>query len=190
MTVSPAPNYPVNYGVDQACEIEITDEWVGYLDVHHFETEANFDFLFVNDVPYSGTLSSPPFDGVIPSGTILWTADYSINAAGFNICRTDVSVTVTTTIYQAPNMSDQSYNEFWGVTEGDCYSETSGCIASPNYPEEYGDSHACLIELTDLWEGASIDVIAFHTYDYLYVKRCWLHVLGGRTFKDCMAWCL
>ena len=46
-------------------------------------------------------------------------------------------------------MSDQSYNELWGVTEGDCYMDTSGCIASPNYPEEYGDSHACLIELTD-----------------------------------------
>ena len=67
-------------------------------------------------------------------------------------------------------MSDQSYNEFWGVTEGDCYMDTSGCIASPNYPQLYGYSHVCLIELTDLWEGASIDVIAFHTYDYLYVN--------------------
>ena len=75
-----------------------------------------------------------------------------------------------TTIYQPPNMSDQSYNEFWGVTEGDCFMDTSGCIASDNFPEEYGYSHVCLIELTDLWEGASIDVIAFHTWDYLYVN--------------------
>ena len=89
-----SPNYPENYGVDQACEIEITDEWVGYLDVHHFATEANFDFLSVSDVWYSGTVSSPPFDGVIPSGTIFWTADNIYNDAGFKICRTNGSVTV------------------------------------------------------------------------------------------------
>ena len=97
-----SPNYPENYGEHQACEIHITDEWVGYLDVHHFATEHYFDFLIVNDVEYSGAVSSPPFDGVIPSGTIFWTADYIFNEAGFKICRTNVSVTVTTTIYQAP----------------------------------------------------------------------------------------
>ena len=51
---------------------------------------------------------------------------------------------------------------------------TSGCIASPNYPEEYGHNHVCLIELTDLWDGASINVIAFHTeqdFDYLFVNN-------------------
>ena len=63
-------NYPEDYDVNQACEINITDEWVGYLDVHQFATEANFDFLYVNNVGFSGAVSSPPFDGVIPSGTI------------------------------------------------------------------------------------------------------------------------
>ena len=173
-------NYPLNYFDNAACEIEITDEWVGYLDVHHFETEEYFDFLTVNNVEYSGTMSSSPFNGVIPSGTILWTSDYIVNKAGFKICRTNVSVTVTTTtvtttttIYQATNISNQSYNEFWGVTEGDCYMDTSGCIASPEYPQVYGDKHVCLIELTDLWDGASIDVIAFYTEldgDYLFVN--------------------
>ena len=144
------------------------------------QQNINLISSYVNDVPYSGTVSKPPFDGVIPNGTIFWTADYIYNKAGFKICRTNVSVAVTTmtTIYQPPNMSDQSYNEFWGVTEGDCFMDTSGCIASDNFPEEYGYSHVCLIELTDLWEGASIDVIAFPHLGLFVRQRCWLHVLG------------
>ena len=59
------------------------------------------------------------------------------------------------------------------MNSGACYMDTSGCIASPNYLQLYGNWHLCLIELTDLWEGASIDVIAFYTehcFDYLYVN--------------------
>ena len=163
-----SPNYPEDYDVNQACEINITDEWVGYLDVQHFETEEYFDFLIVNDVEYSGTLLHPLFDGVIPNGTIFWSSDYVSTDPGFKICRTSVPVTTT----HAPDK--QSYNEFWGVTEGDCDMDTSGCIASPNYPEEYGSNHVCLIELTDLWEGASIGVNDFRTesyFDYLLVNN-------------------
>ena len=76
------------YGADQACVIEVTDEWVGYLHVHQFATEANFDFLHVNDVAYSRIMSTPPFNGVVPNGTIFWSADCTFNEAGFKIYRT------------------------------------------------------------------------------------------------------
>ena len=180
-----SPNYPDEYDVKQACVIEIMEELVGFFFVHQFETEESFDFLCVNEVEYSGTVGTPRFHGVVPNGSIFWTADYIYNEAGFKICRTNVSATVTTTTttFHVPNMSDQSYIEFWGVTEGDCYMDTSGCIASPNYPFEYGNGHVCLIELTDLWEGDSIDVVAFRTYDYLYVNdvgyRYWGSYIQG-----------
>ena len=140
-----SPNFPENDGVDQACTIEITDEWVGYLDVHQFGTGEKVDLLYVNDVAYPGIMPIPLFNGVLPKGTIFWSADHEYNEAGFKICRTNVSVTGTTGTHQPSDISNQSYNEFWGGTMGDFYMDmdTSGCIASPEYPEDYMETGTC-----------------------------------------------
>ena len=92
MTVSPAPTTLRTTALDQACVIEITDEWIGYLDVHQFATEENFDFLYVNDCSvlghYGKSLLSMECHSV--RDDLLELADYIYNEAGFKICRTNV----------------------------------------------------------------------------------------------------
>jgi len=53
------------------------------IQVVSFETEAKYDKLTVNGQAYSG--NKGPVD-IVASGTITWTADYSVNKFGWKIC--------------------------------------------------------------------------------------------------------
>merc|ERR1712188_323649 len=71
--------------------------------VEAFHTEANYDLLVVNGVSYSGNLGREGGPhGVIPSGAIQWSSDYSIVKTGWKLCAdspvtTVVATTATTT---------------------------------------------------------------------------------------------
>jgi len=91
-TVSPngcfrSPNYPGNYGTDQNCDFTV--EQTAVLSVNNFETEADYDVLTVNGVPYSGVLGPNRLvvagsDG--EPGLITWASDSSVTKVGFEIC--------------------------------------------------------------------------------------------------------
>ena len=104
----------------------------------------------------------------MPNDTITFTADYSTSTEGFKMCRSLVQVTANVT--QVPttqiNPAPSSFNEFWGVADGGCYLDTSGCINSPNYPLTYFASETCEIHITDSWNGGTLLFADFETEDW------------------------
>ena len=68
MTVSPARTILRATAKHKACVIEITDEWVGYLDVQEFNMEVNLGTLFLNEA-------------------FIWSTDDIESATGVKICR-------------------------------------------------------------------------------------------------------
>merc|ERR1712070_1230912 len=99
-----SPNYPSRYANGQSCDIRANPAQAAPIAVEAFDTEANFDKLVVNEIPYSGNLGRQGGPhGVIPSGTIEWSSDYSIVKTGWKLCAatpvtTAVATTTTTTI--------------------------------------------------------------------------------------------
>lgn len=55
-----------------------------------FNTEANYDFLTIDNTGYSGSSAGNHINGmsVTTSTSISFTSDFSITSAGFEICRT------------------------------------------------------------------------------------------------------
>lgn len=53
------------------------------INVVRFDTEAVYDTLTVNNVKYGG--SEGPH-GVIPTGNMKWSSDYSVSGAGWKLC--------------------------------------------------------------------------------------------------------
>ena len=54
----------------------------------YFDTESFFDYLYVNDVGYSGDeLDSRELQGMVPTTTIVWSADYVVTQSVWKICR-------------------------------------------------------------------------------------------------------
>jgi len=77
-----SPNYPADYDNGQECTIYLpAGDW--QVDVQHFDTEENYDFLEVGGRKYSGT-EGPPL--VVATGNIRWTSDVSDVASGWKIC--------------------------------------------------------------------------------------------------------
>ena len=164
-----SPRYPQNYPDDVTCSVEILGNWSGYLDVQDFELEFFFDSLWVNEQSFTGSVLGVArgLQGLelAPNDTITFTTDYTTNALGFKLCRSLEQVTLAVT--QVPttqvNPANSSFNEFWGVTEGGCYLDTSGCINSPNYPVGYLASSPCAINITESWNGGGLRVVDFTT---------------------------
>jgi len=99
-----SPNYPSGYANEQSCDIRVNpSQEASPIAVEAFHTEANYDLLVVNGVSYSGNLGSQGGPhGVIPSGAIQWSSDYSVVKTGWKLCAdspvtTVVATTVTTT---------------------------------------------------------------------------------------------
>merc|ERR1719451_198875 len=99
-----SPNYPSGYANEQSCDIRVNpSQEASPIAVEAFHTEANYDLLVVNGVSYSGNLGSQGGPhGVIPSGAIQWSSDYSIVKTGWKLCAaspvtTVVATTATTT---------------------------------------------------------------------------------------------
>ena len=80
-----SPNYPLDYGDNEACTITVNFD--GFLEVQAFGTEAGFDELLVNADYYSGT-DGPHGVEVAAASTISWSSDVSDVDTGFQICRT------------------------------------------------------------------------------------------------------
>jgi hypothetical protein len=74
-----SPNYPSNYGVFEHCTF--TTDFA--IKATSFDTERNYDKLYVNGVRYDGT--SGPSD-VTPTTIITWTTDRSVTRAGWELC--------------------------------------------------------------------------------------------------------
>jgi len=99
-----SPNYPSRYANEQSCDIRVNpSQEASPIAVEAFHTEANYDLLVVNGVSYSGNLGRQGGPhGVIPSGAIQWSSDYSIVKTGWKLCAdspvtTVVATTATTT---------------------------------------------------------------------------------------------
>ena len=173
------PRYPYYYPDDATCSVEILSNWSGYLDVQDFELEVHWDYLWVNEQSFSGSVLGVARGlqglGLAPNDTITFTADHSTVAIGFKLCRSFEQVTLAVT--QVPttqvNPAASSFNEFWFVAEGGCHLDTSGCINSPNYPVGCLASSPCLINITESWNGGGLRVVDFETeqhHDLLYVN--------------------
>jgi len=76
-------NYPQNYGANQKCTVEIDEANAAPIVVESFDVESYFDYLIVNGNTYSGT-SGP--DGVTPTGSMLWSSDFSVQRSGWRLC--------------------------------------------------------------------------------------------------------
>ncbi|CAK0807760.1 unnamed protein product [Prorocentrum cordatum] len=79
-----SPNYPLIYGEDHLCTIELAAPSVT-ISVTSFHSENYADWILIDGVEYSG------FDGISGtmdvSSTIVWSADHSIQKTGWEICR-------------------------------------------------------------------------------------------------------
>ncbi|CAK8986615.1 Serine protease 27 (Marapsin) (Pancreasin) [Durusdinium trenchii] len=70
-----SPGYPDQYGGREKCRIAVDTSAAMPITVDHFATEAPYDHLEVNCVPYSGKKGP---HGIIPNSDIFWLADGSM----------------------------------------------------------------------------------------------------------------
>jgi len=137
------------------------------ISVGSFQTERNYDKLFVNGEAFSG--SNGPAGKIPTTGVpITWTSDYSVTSAGWKIClpatQTEAPTTTTTTT-AAPTMPPA-----WNVTKGACAVD-GNCVTSPNFPSNYSVNQGCSISVQE--NGKAISVGSFQTernYDKLFVN--------------------
>ena len=80
-----SPNYPSsNYDNNEYCTITPTSLAVGQLlSATNFTTESGYDFLTVNNVPYSGPIGP---SGVLLGSAFTWTSHSSANKVGWQVC--------------------------------------------------------------------------------------------------------
>jgi len=123
----------------------------------HFSTEAQFDILAINGQRYSGTVGPKH---VTPQGTVVWTSDSIDHNSGWQLCPSPPRGT-----------PPPGYSGFW-VSSGACSVDSTGCVASPNYPHQYGNDQACSIEAINMI-NPTITAQSFLTetaHDYMTVN--------------------
>ena len=91
-----------------------------------FETESELDVLTIDGHAYSGSSGSP--QGSTSSGIILWSTSADTTAGGWQMC----------------TANGLKRGENFAVLSGPCTS-TAGCVQSPNFPSDYGNSELCEI---------------------------------------------
>jgi len=81
-----SPNFPANYGNNERCTIGPN---FGVISVSEFNTERNWDKLFVDGTAFHGryTGSNGPLHGAEAVGDITWNSDGSVVKKGWKICR-------------------------------------------------------------------------------------------------------
>lgn len=173
-----SPNYPNDYTLNSSCDFTVCSD-PPVLDVIAFNTEAGFDYLYVDvnsvAVAYSGTTGPV---GVTPdaSGQISWTSDYSVPKSGWKICP---GTTTTTTL---PSECNGNALPPWVLESGSCtagtgstygYEDRQYCIRSPNYnngANEYSINGSCEFVICS---AQTMEVVHFNTeqgFDYVYVN--------------------
>ena len=93
----------------------------------------------------------------------------------FKLCLSLVQVTANVTQVQTTQMNpaSASFNEFWGVADGGCYLDTSGCINSPTYPIVHLANGTCEIHITGSSDGDFLMFADFETeekFEWLCAK--------------------
>jgi hypothetical protein len=129
-----SPNFPSSYGNNEGCTVEIHDGLSALIKVmrfnvrdpeyYYYSDDIHYtDYLTVNGVIYSG--ETGPSD-ITPTTSITWTTDGQGGSPGWSLCA----------VTSAPDAQI--------VVDGDC-TASDGCVRSPNYPSDYGDSERCLV---------------------------------------------
>ena len=97
--------YPSQYPALHSCTKSIGTKWSGVISVEGFATEGNCDCLFVNNFGFSGSLEDVQLaglDGLLPNGSIIWSADISSESSGWKICRVQGTARWLATTRRAP----------------------------------------------------------------------------------------
>ena len=84
-----SPGFPSEYPANDACTIAISSNWTGSINVIAFDVESGFDFLYVNEMAYSGSLQVAQLAGLqelVPAGNITWTTDTYVEEEGWKLC--------------------------------------------------------------------------------------------------------
>lgn len=81
-----SPNFPSEYPNMAPCVIKVGAN-LGGINAHEFNTEANYDKLYINGNIYHGT-DGPP-DGIVPTTDITWSSDQSVTKTGWKLCQSD-----------------------------------------------------------------------------------------------------
>jgi len=118
-----SPNYPENYGVDEACLFHVRRcEEIIIMD---FSTEAEWDILRINEVDYSGDVSPTT---IVPSGQISWSSDFADSKHGWRMCVMEEIANCTVTNGSAISSSYPCLCGLATCDPGDiCISTTSTC---------------------------------------------------------------
>lgn len=88
-----SPNYPSSYNPEESCSIVVKEMTPGPIKVDAFSTEAEYDVVVVNGIRYSGNQGP---DGVVATGVISWSSDYSVERSGWKMCIGSQRTTSTT----------------------------------------------------------------------------------------------
>jgi len=82
-----SPNFPERYGPSETCTIKVNapQYYITGLNVVQFDTESNYDFLYVNGKRYSGH-DARLLRQLRPQGHIKWSSDRSVSGAGWMMC--------------------------------------------------------------------------------------------------------
>merc|ERR1740138_1491772 len=80
------PDAGLKYPENSGCTINVVPSGGTKLEVEDFNTEGCCDRLTVNGRDYSGWASD--LSGVVATGTMSWTSDYSLSEHGWKICPT------------------------------------------------------------------------------------------------------
>jgi len=140
-----------------------------------FTTEAGYDKLTVGRTQYSGTVG-PQGVIVVEADVISWSSDSSVVRSGWKICLGPGGATVTTSTTTAPPTTSTITTTApaiggtaWSMASGAC-SVVGNCVASPNFPSNYGNSQQCNFNAL---RSGTILVESFNTetgYDKVTVK--------------------
>mmetsp|Transcript_91604 Transcript_91604/g.196381 ORF Transcript_91604/g.196381 Transcript_91604/m.196381 type:complete len:823 (+) Transcript_91604:70-2538(+) len=163
-------NYPLEYGVSQSCSIDIQ----GTVEItsEAFNTEQDYDKLQIGSHEYSG--STGPSGSV--TGSITWSSDFSVQAGGWKICKGSGAPTPAPTPALTP--APASGAGTWEITSGTGCTVVGDCIASLNYPLEYGVSQSCSIDIQGTVEITSEAFNTEQDYDKLQIGS---HEYSGST---------
>jgi len=149
-----SPNFPNNYPDNSRCQVNL----VGTIDITKstFNIEPRYDTLTLNGKPYSGTGPLPANEAM--EGTSAWASDVSTTRAGWKIC--------TSTGPAPPAPPAPTANT---VVSGTCTIDADGCALSPNFPQNYGDSEACVLALRGYIKQQGSSFNTESGYDFLTI---------------------
>ena len=78
-----SPNFPSNYGNNQACSIRANEN--GELRADAFSTESGYDTLTIGSTEYGGS-SGPVNVSIDPATSMDWASDESVAESGWKLC--------------------------------------------------------------------------------------------------------